>query len=705
MIDSLIGQKIGRYQIVAHLGKGGMAEVYKGYQESLDRFVAIKLMHTFLITETDFLKRFQREARAMASLSHPNIVRIFDFDTYGDNAYYLVMEYINGGSLNEYLEELNAQGEKLPLKKAVQICTEIADALAYAHRRKMIHRDIKPANVMLDNDSGKALLTDFGIVKLAGNQSLAYTATGAMIGTPAYMSPEQALGQPGDERLDIYSLGVMIFQMVTGQLPFDADTPLAVVMKHVNELPPLPMSFNPDVPLALQEVILKALAKDPADRFQSAKALANRLRAVDLSSSGVGAAAGSPLTTQSSPTLMGLAEANDGLAATSSQAIENDPPASSTAVPQAQGPPTARSPWLWTLIGVLGMFMIGLGLYFSGVLTAAPPEPTKSAAAVIVSEPTVNPSPTEEPTTVSTVTPTALNQFDVVRTVNAEIALTRIAAATDTPTPTATATKRPTETPTTDPTIVFMSTCTVGVELVQVNRHGFNSTAVPVNTPFRLDWVLRNVGTCPWLADYQWVQVGRDDLAYQGEGVLLETAVPADEEITLSAQFGSLPGPNAFESTWQLQASNGDLIGDPITIEVRSYIPATATPIAPTATPTAEPAAAVDDWQANWAFDISLCEYVNNMDWRCLVTIYPYVDGTGAQGIQGDFTVLVFDQPNGQAAEYRGVGPFTHTIIYRRCNIYNTEIRVIDDLTGTEASRRQLSVDPDSYFEGGCSES
>ncbi|KAA3664369.1 MAG: serine/threonine protein kinase, partial [Chloroflexi bacterium] len=180
-----------------------MAEVYKGYQKNLDRYVAIKVMHAFLITEEDFLNRFQREAQAMAKLSHPNIVGVYDFDVYGENSYYLVMEFISGGTLKEKLDEMAANGKKMTLEQTIRICTEMANALAYAHRFQMVHRDIKPANIMLD-ETGKAILTDFGIVKLVGNQSMAYTATGALIGTPSYMSPEQALGKPGDERVDIY---------------------------------------------------------------------------------------------------------------------------------------------------------------------------------------------------------------------------------------------------------------------------------------------------------------------------------------------------------------------------------------------------------------------------------------------------------------------------------------------------------------------
>ena len=267
MNDTLIGKIIGKYEIIEKLGRGGMAEVYKGYQKNLDRHVAIKLMHSFLISEQDFLKRFQQEARAMAALNHPNIVGVYDFDQYKEDTYYLVMEFVDGGTLKDKLETLAQNKERLPLETSIRIVREVADALAYAHRRNMVHRDIKPANIMLDKDSGRALLTDFGIVKLVGGQTMGYTATGALIGTPSYMSPEQALGQSGDERADIYSLGVLLFQMMTGQLPYEADTPLAVVMKHVNSPTPMPVTFNPDIPEALQAVIVKSMAKNPDDRY------------------------------------------------------------------------------------------------------------------------------------------------------------------------------------------------------------------------------------------------------------------------------------------------------------------------------------------------------------------------------------------------------------------------------------------------------
>ncbi|MBK8989472.1 MAG: serine/threonine protein kinase [Chloroflexi bacterium] len=200
MSDTLTGRTIGKYQILEKLGRGGMAEVYKAYQENLDRYVAIKLMHAFLASEQDFLQRFKREARAMAAMNHANIVGVYDFDVYQEDTYYLVMEYIAGGTLKQRLEDLTEKQESMALGKAVQLGYQVAEALDYAHRHGMVHRDVKPANIML-GDNDRALLTDFGIVKMMGGQTMAYTATGALIGTPSYMSPEQAMGKPGDKRV------------------------------------------------------------------------------------------------------------------------------------------------------------------------------------------------------------------------------------------------------------------------------------------------------------------------------------------------------------------------------------------------------------------------------------------------------------------------------------------------------------------------
>ncbi len=269
----LTGKTLGRYRLVERLGRGGMAEVYKGYQPSMDRYVAIKLMHAYLAEDEDFVGRFRREAKAIAALRHPHIVQAYDFDI-EDDVYYMVQEFVGGGTLKDRLRAANEQQERLPIQETVRIMRALCDAIDYAHTQGCIHRDIKPDNIMFDAD-GRPVLTDFGISSIIGGTR--FTATGAMIGTPAYMSPEQGKGDSNDQRSDIYSLGVVLYEMLTGQVPFDADTPFAVVLKHVNEALPMPTSLNPSLDPAVERVILRALAKDPEDRYQTAGELADDL--------------------------------------------------------------------------------------------------------------------------------------------------------------------------------------------------------------------------------------------------------------------------------------------------------------------------------------------------------------------------------------------------------------------------------------------
>ena len=273
-MDPMIGRTIGKYRIVEHLGRGGMAEVYKAYQPNLDRYVAIKMMHAFLADEKEFLNRFEREAKVVATLRHPNIVQVYDFDV-ESGVYYMVMEFISGETLKSRMQDLETHGQWVSLDDATRVILSVGSALKYAHERGMVHRDVKPANVMITLE-GQVILTDFGIAKIVSASNL--TASGAMVGTPSYMAPEQGMGQPGDERSDIYSLGVMLYQLVLGRLPYDADTPLAVVLKHINEPLPLPKALKPDISDDLNRVILKSLAKDPHDRYQKVADLSADLR-------------------------------------------------------------------------------------------------------------------------------------------------------------------------------------------------------------------------------------------------------------------------------------------------------------------------------------------------------------------------------------------------------------------------------------------
>jgi WD40 repeat protein/serine/threonine protein kinase/DNA-binding SARP family transcriptional activator len=282
----LSGQAIGPYRVVEKLGAGGMAEVYKAYQPRLDRYVALKFIRPDLSEAEDFRPRFEREAKLLAKLNHPNIVHIYDFGEQGrqpgagqTSLCYLAMEYVAGGTLKEWLRSLWQAGRAMTSEQALAILQQISAALDYAHDQGIIHRDIKPANIMLTSD-GRSLLADFGIAKLISRAGDT-TQTGSTTGTPAYMSPEQISG--GADKIgpasDVYSLGMVLYEMLTGQTAFSSDTPMGMMLKQVQELPPPPSSLNPDLPQAVDTVILKALAKEPAARYQRGGELAQALQA------------------------------------------------------------------------------------------------------------------------------------------------------------------------------------------------------------------------------------------------------------------------------------------------------------------------------------------------------------------------------------------------------------------------------------------
>ena len=271
---NLEGQNLGKYRILEPLGRGGMAQVYKAYHPQLDRYVAIKVMRSDLMEEAEFLARFRREARAVAALRHPHIVQIFDFDV-EDDIYYMVMELLEGNTLKAHFNATRVRGERMPLRESARIFTDVLDGLAYAHGEGIVHRDLKPANIMLTRH-GQAVLTDFGIAQIVGGTQ--YTVAGALMGTLAYMAPEQGRDGHCDARSDIYSTGIAYYEALTGTVPFDADTPLAILMKHINDPLPLPRKFDPSIPESFERVALKALAKRPDDRFQSATAMTEALK-------------------------------------------------------------------------------------------------------------------------------------------------------------------------------------------------------------------------------------------------------------------------------------------------------------------------------------------------------------------------------------------------------------------------------------------
>lgn len=273
--DDLIGTMLGNYRVLAPLGQGGMARVYKGYQENLDREVAIKVLPPWFAADRNFVERFNLEARLVARLAHPNIVTVHDADERNGHLY-IVMQLVDGGTLKHRLDQLQEQGKTMDIAEVIPIFTQLASALTYAHEQGIIHRDIKPVNVLIDR-AGRPILSDFGIAKVLASTKDHLTRPGAGVGTPEYMSPEQCQGGSVDGRADIYALGVMLFEALTGRTPFQGDNYPALAHSHIYEMPPRSSLINPMIPLAIERVILTALMKNPLLRYQKANDMARAL--------------------------------------------------------------------------------------------------------------------------------------------------------------------------------------------------------------------------------------------------------------------------------------------------------------------------------------------------------------------------------------------------------------------------------------------
>lgn len=419
MTQDLSGQKLGQYELRERLGRGGMADVYKAFQPGLERFVALKVMLGHLATDQEFIERFRREARAVAQLRHPHIVTVFDFGIERD-IYYMVMEFIRGDNLKAHIAN---HPHGLPMDDALRIASQIADALEYAHRAEMIHRDVKPANIMFTDDTLRhAILTDFGIAHILSQPGL--TASGAMIGTPAYLSPEIAAGRGTDERADIYGLGIILYEMLTGRVPYEADTPMAIIMQHVNAPLPSPSEYGRELPEYVEKIILKAMMKNPDERYQTAAEMKAALDSARAQLADAGPVSDiidrtEPLSRQT-PTVRRRS------------APEESP---TTMVKQ----PVQRSPLVWVGVGIMGLMIVAAALLLSRGGTPPAVEPTSGtqiAAADVTEEASATSTdiPTETPTDTPTDPPTQ----------------------TPTDEPSATPTELPTETPTEQPASIAM---------------------------------------------------------------------------------------------------------------------------------------------------------------------------------------------------------------------------------------------------------
>ena len=274
MSQALPGYQFGQYRIVDIVGQGGMATVYKAYQPSVDRYVAIKMLSPDLTQNENFVKRFESEAKAVAALEHPHILPLFDFGEL-NGTYYIVTRLIETGTLADLIHK----EAHIPYEQIVKYITDIGAALGYAHSRGVVHRDIKSSNILID-PLHEVFLTDFGLAKMMhGPYNPRVTDTGTVVGTAAYMAPERAAGEPIDGRSDIYSLGVVLFELLVGQLPFDGDTPMAVALKHIQEPIPSIHDLNSNVPPTFEPVVLKAMAKWPDQRYQTTQEMALALEA------------------------------------------------------------------------------------------------------------------------------------------------------------------------------------------------------------------------------------------------------------------------------------------------------------------------------------------------------------------------------------------------------------------------------------------
>ena len=264
MVSLPQGSQLGRYQILDRIGRGGMATVFRAHDPELDRYVAVKVLPSYQSDDPTFVSRFRQEAQAVAKLSEPSIIQVHDFgEDKGFN--YIVMEYLTGGTLHERL------GNAWQISDVLAVIRPIANGLDYAHSEGVIHRDIKPPNILIDSE-GRPKLSDFGLALLV-QASAGLTKSDSVLGTPEYMSPEQALGRPADNRSDLYSLAIVIYQMLLGQIPFRGDTPNATLLAHIHESVPLPSSLDTDFEPRLEAALLKGLAKDPDDRYSSGNEL------------------------------------------------------------------------------------------------------------------------------------------------------------------------------------------------------------------------------------------------------------------------------------------------------------------------------------------------------------------------------------------------------------------------------------------------
>jgi len=654
----MIGKMVGRYQIVELLGRGGMAEVYKAYQQSLDRYVAIKLMHTFLSEDSDFFERFNREAKNVAALRHPNIIQIHDFDHEG-KTYYMVMEFVDGGTLKDRLEQLARQGQRIPLNEAVGIIKDVGSALSYSHKRGMIHRDIKPANVMIDSN-GRVILTDFGIAKMLSGAK--FTASGSILGTPSYMAPEQGLGQPGDARADIYSLGVLLYQLSTGRLPYDADTPVAVILKHVNEQLPPPRTINPNTPQSVENIIVRALAKDPAHRYQTVEEMLADLNNID-SAAHLELPPDSTIANRPGErTMRTVPDAHVGATVVSSEHTKHmvaGGPASALSEPALKPTPAAGPNLTPFIIGGVALVVIAIivgVVIVGGGLFAASQQPTATAVAAITH--TSAPTDTAKPGGSPTIDPVIMAITEQAGTAAAQQATIAALQATDTPVPTPNLT-------------ATFEACTFDAKIVSQDPK--DGSSLTINKETKVNIEIQNTGTCAWEDTTQLTFDSGDSIhtaasvpapaAKSGDTVVVAVALKPAESRTYTAK-------------WIVRLASGRDVGAPFTLTYKGIVAATAAPrptLVPTPVPPTPTSAVIGGGPITGANPTFFsCSYVpNTTDYQCLTSI-------GVGGGTAPYTITIDGDSSTTKTGSTAQNPYFIQLRGRRCIDRIFTFQVID---------------------------
>lgn len=629
-----------------------MAEVYKGQHVQLDRMVAVKVLHPFLADEEGFVVRFKREAQIVATLRHPNIVQVFDFD-YNEELgiYYMVMELIDGPTLKTRL-----QNGTIAPEEAARFGAAMADALDYAHQRGMVHRDIKPANIMFIS-ADQPVLTDFGIAKMLTLSGL--TASGAMVGTPAYMAPEVGMGKPGTSASDIYSLGVVLYQMLTGELPFQSESPMGMVMQHINDTPKPPSQLSP-ISAELEAVILRAMRKQPETRYSRAAEMGQALRqALGLDTPGglsplvAAPETPPPATARSTSTPARVDPENDRLLRTwpidsksiSTSTITRPPSALELMAAEADAEVAAKKPKrsfirrLSTVVFVLLLLLVGGSAAWLGLGGEAPPEvvallppevaaylPQLGLGARETPAATVAPSPTPTPRPV--ITPTPADESD--------------------PTPT--------------PLPEAPAACIAKLRVSQLRLTP--GEVVAPGSAVGAYITLRNTGNCAWPSGLRLNYISGEPPATLDHVPLPAVAPGQPAQVVISMRAPEALG--TYAARWSVRRADGSALGEEIVIslEVADVPPPTPaplpTPSASDGSPTREPLTLAAP---------ELTQFTeSNDEWRA-VAVFTATGGAGNyryywQSIREDTRL-----PDGRA-------PFT----WPRCDAYPIQVWVVSEL-------------------------